>query len=154
MAALCEYVYKEFTLLVSTSWDNLALFTPVRFWFHMGINWKHLNVYSSFYTEMKKILPLHSSHPKDLWLHSPSARHLPEFKFIRCYQEVLPLAKGSLTVSHFYFLVGYALMGRESHYWHHKLLCSKHSFKVLLDINLKQPTIVLFLVPLRLQTIR
>lgn len=54
MAALCEYVYKEFTVLVSTSWDNLALFTPMRFWFHMGINWKHLNVYSSFYTEMKK----------------------------------------------------------------------------------------------------
>ncbi len=82
-AALCEYGRDVFTALLSTSWDNLASFAPMLFWFHVGFNWKHLNVYSSFYTEMFKYTapPFHPPHRPSLAL---SAKHSPEFKTIRC----------------------------------------------------------------------
>lgn len=59
----CEYVYKGLTVLVSTSeLNNLALFTSTYFWFHVVMNYKHLNVYSRFYTEILQY-PLPSTCP-------------------------------------------------------------------------------------------
>lgn len=68
----CEYVYKGFTVLVSTSeLNNLALFTSTHFWFHVGTNYKHLNVYSRFYTEIIKYTPP----PTPLFWHRLSAKN-------------------------------------------------------------------------------
>lgn len=52
-AALCEYVYKWFTVLVSTSWAQYLGFVYLHtFLISLGTIWKHLNVHSSFYTEL------------------------------------------------------------------------------------------------------
>lgn len=120
--------------------NNLALFTSTHFWFHVGMNRKHLNVHSSFYTEMIKYT---APSPHFLCRLSCTFQvqriHL-KFWIIRClYFKALSIAKGYLTVSQFSLFDRIGPHGEGKSPFTPQRLCSKLCWIFHRPLNFKFP---------------